>query len=167
MAIPNPPRIPLTYEEKLLYICTKLNNHPQTLSARSTLGLTFGTAKSRKAILALSENAISPSKPSQSSSSSPGKKKLDPLTDAIVSSMAASTASMPTQEEMQAAIHEAKPVPEANLSATKVEDVYTLESLIGTPTLRQVPVQDWISTIEAGEAVKTRSRFVSHRLEHL
>ena len=74
---------------------------------------------------------------------------------------------MPTQEELQAAIHEAKPVPEANLAATKVEEVYTIEKLVGMPTLRLVQVQGWITAVQAGEEVKTRSRFVAHRLEPL
>ena len=129
------------------------------LSARSNLGLTFGTKKSRKTILSYTENAISPSKP---------RSKNDALADALISNVSAATASMPTRAELQAEINEGKPIPEPNLDAESVEEVYTLESLVGgTQMLRRIEVQSWISTVESGGEVKTRSRFVAKRLAYL
>jgi len=139
----------------------------QTLSARSTLGLTFGTKKSRKAILALTENAISPSKASSKSSSQHKSTKLDPLASAVVDSMASTTADMPTREEMQAEINSSKPIPPPNLEAQSAEEVWTLESLVGLQTLRGVQVKEWMETVQQGGEIKCKSRFVANRIEKL
>lgn len=141
--------------------------HRQTLSARSTLGLTFGTKKSRKAILSLTENAISPSKALLKSSSQNSISKLDPLASAVVDSMAATTADMPTREEMQAEINASKPIPAPNPSAQSAAEVWTVETLVGLATLRGVQVKEWIDTVHAGDEIVCRSRFVAHRIEKL
>ncbi|MCJ1456182.1 DNA-directed RNA polymerase I subunit rpa49 [Mycoblastus sanguinarius] len=139
---------------------------PNPLSARSTLGLAFGTKKSQKAIRAQTANAIAPS-PSKTSQTTddPTKHNLDPLASAVVSSMAASTASMPTREQMQSAIDENKPRPKPNLAAESLADVYTVEQLVGGEhVLRAVAVKEWMDKVAAGEDVQTRSLFVSRRL---
>lgn len=146
--------------------CTYTDQSFQALSARSKLGLAFGTKKSQKAIRALSANAIqaSPSKPKSQASSDKGR-QLDPVASAVVSSMAESTASMPTREEMQAEIDEGKPCPKPNMQASTPAEVYPLEQLVGgVNVLGAMGVKDWIDTTRAGGDVQVKSRFVAKRL---
>ena len=138
---------------------------PNTLSARSNLGLAFGTKKSQKAIRALTANAIKASPTKSNSQMSGGSRTLDPLASAVVSSMAPFTSSMPTREQMQAVIDENKPIPKPNLAAETPAEVYPVEQLVGgTQILRDMNVQELINRIKAGEDVQTKSRFVSNRL---
>lgn len=141
------------------------NDAPNNLSARSNLGLAFGTKKSQKAIRSLTANAIkaSPTK-SKSQTSGPGR-ALDPLASAVVSSMAPFTSSMPTREQMQAEIDENKPIPKPNLAAETPAEVYPVEQLVGgTNVLRHMNVQELMEKVKAGEDVQTKSLFVSRRL---
>ena len=145
--------------------CLPLTFHSaQTLSARSELGLAFGTKKSQKAIRALTANAIQPS-PSKSETGTQSSSALDPLASAVVSSMAASTSSMPTREEMQAEIDETKPRPKPNTQAETPAEVYPVEELVGgVEVLKAVGVKEWIDKVKAGEDVQTKSLFVARRL---
>jgi len=81
--------------------------------------------------------------------------------------MASTTADMPTREEMQAEINSSKPIPPPNLDAQSTEEVWTLESLIGLQTLRGVQVKEWIETIQNGDEITCKSRFVAHRIAKL
>ncbi len=138
----------------------------QALSARSNLGLAFGTKKSQKAIRALTTNAIQPS-PSKTKSQAQSDKgrQFDPVTSAVLSSMAESTSSMPTRDEMQAAIDEGKPRPKPNMEASTAAEVYPLEQLVGGENvLARMGVKDWIDTVNAGGDVQIKSRFVARRL---
>ena len=129
---------------------------PQRLQARTILGSAFGTKKSQKAIRALTENAIaSPSKPTS---------KNNILASAVLESMSQTVSSMPTREELQASIDEAKPRPKANLDAKTPGEVYTVEDLVGLDTLRMLGVKGWQDAIEKGEDVQTSSKFVAKRL---
>ena len=141
---------------------------PNTLSARSNLGLAFGTKKSQKAIRALTANAIKAS-PTKSGSQVSGEgRTLDPLASAVVSSMAPFTSSMPTREQMQADIDENKPIPKPNLVAETPAEVYPVEQLVGgINVLRDMNVKELISKVKAGEDVQTKSRFVSNRLRFI
>ena len=137
----------------------------QYLSARNSLGLAFGTKKSQKAIRSLTANAIQAS-PSKSSSKDQTKTKLDPIASAVVSSMAASTSSMPTREEMQADIDEAKPCPRPHLDAETPAEVYPVEELVGGVIMLQaMGVKEWIDKVKAGQDVQTKSMFVARRLK--
>ena len=138
---------------------------PNKLSARSNLGLAFGTKKSQKAIRALTVNAIKAS-PSKSTSQTSGTgRALDPVASAVVSSMAQFTSSMPTREQMQADIDENKPIPKPNLAAETPAEVYPVEQLVGgINALRNMNVQELMDKVNAGEDVQTRSLFVSRRL---
>ncbi|KAG6993867.1 hypothetical protein G7Y79_00050g086040 [Physcia stellaris] len=133
---------------------------PNDISARNTLGLTFGTKKSQKAIRSLTENAISPSKTKAGGA-------LDAAANVVMDSMAASTADMPSREEMQAEVTSNKPIPTPNLEAETPAEVYTLDSLVGLQALRSMQVKEWIDKENAGEEVTTRSRFVSSRIAGL
>ena len=128
----------------------------QGFSARSNLSLEFGTKKSQKAIRSLTENAISPS-----------KGKTTAAEDAIMDSIATSTADMPTREDMQAEAMANKPIPIPNMAATMPAEVYTLDGLVGLQTLRSMQVKEWIDKTNAGEEVLTKSRFVSGRIRKL
>lgn len=135
------------------------------LSARSKLGLAFGTKKSQKAIRALTTNAIKASPTKSNTQASESGRALDPLTSAVLSSMAHHTSSMPTREEMQADINQNKPIPKPNLVAELPEEVYPIEQLVGgTNVLRNMNVQQLMDKVNAGEDVRTKSLFVSNRL---
>ena len=140
-------------------------NTPNMLSARSNLGLAFGTKKSQKAIRALTANAIKASPTKPGSQNPGGARTLDPLASAVLSSMTPFTSSMPTREQMQADIDENKPIPKPNLAAETPAEVYPVEQLVGgTNVLRDMNVKELISKVKAGEDVQTKSRFVSNRL---
>ncbi|CAD6563762.1 MAG: DNA-directed RNA polymerase I subunit rpa49 [Alectoria sarmentosa] len=135
-------------------------------SARSNLGLAFGTKKTQKAIRALSANAIKAS-PTKAKSQTPGTgRALDPVASAVVSSMAQFASSMPTREQLQADIDANKPVPKPNLAAETPADVYPVEQLVGgTNVLRNMNVQELMDKVKSGKDVKTKSLFVSSRLQ--
>lgn len=139
-------------------------------AARNNLGLAFGTKKSQKAIRSLTENAInatkaSPSKSKSDADGSQNTKRLDALSEAVLSSMAEPTSSMPSREEMQAQIDEAKPIPHPHLDASNASEVYPVAELVGGEhVLRKLQVKDWIETLNAGGDVPTQIFFVSRRL---
>lgn len=141
------------------------------LSSRAALGLSFGTKKSQKAIRALTENAIAPRKPlngSTTAASPSSSQPLDPLAAAVVESMASTTSTMPTREELQLDVDDAKPRPKPNLLATTPSDVYDVSDLVGgEETLRLLVVRDWQDAVAANKPVVTTSRFVSKRLANL
>ena len=136
------------------------------LSARSTLGLAFGTKKSQKAIRNLTANAIKPSPSKSDSQGSPERRnQLDPLASAVVSSMAESSSTMRTREELQAEIDDAKPIPKPNMQASTPAEVYPIEQLVGgANTLAAMGVKDWIDKVNAGQDVQLRSRYVARKL---
>ena len=139
-------------------------------AARNNLGLAFGTKKSQKAIRSLTDNAInaikaSPSKSKLNADGSENTKQLDALSEAVISSMAEPTSSMPTREEMQAQIDEAKPIPAPHLNASNPSEVYPVAELVGGEhVLRKMQVKDWTETLNAGGDVPTQIFFVSRRL---
>lgn len=135
------------------------------LSARSKLGLAFGTKKSQKAIRAITTNAIKASPTKSNTQASETGRTLDPLTSAVVSSMAHYTSSMPTREQMQADINQNKPIPKPNMVAELPEEIYPIEQLVGgTNVLRNMHVQQLMDKVNTGEDVRTKSLFVSNRL---
>jgi DNA-directed RNA polymerase I subunit RPA49 len=82
----------------------------------------------------------------------------------ILETMAASASSIPSRKDMQNEVDQAKPIPKPNLQAETPAEVYPLERLVGLPALGSLPVRDWIDKVEAGEEIKTKSRFVSSRI---
>ena len=75
--------------------------------------------------------------------------------------------SLPTREELQAAVDESKPRPQPNLDAEKPAEVYPVDTLAGQGVLRQMTIKEWQDAVEAGEEILTKSRFVSHRIENI
>ncbi|KAL8894320.1 MAG: hypothetical protein Q9192_004418 [Flavoplaca navasiana] len=136
------------------------------LAARSALGLTFGTKKSKRAIQNMTKNAISPSKkkiPADDGS----QPSLDPVAAAVISSMAMAAPTVTSREDLQAAIDENKPRPNPNLDAEAPMDVYPIDQLVGPGILRQLAVKDWQDAVEQKEEILTKSRFVSHRIQRV
>ena len=66
---------------------------------------------------------------------------------------------MATREELQAAVDEAKPRPQANLQARTPADVYPVETLIGEDVLRDLKVKHWQDAPE----LQTTSLYVAKR----
>lgn len=130
---------------------------------RNDLGQTFGTKKSRKAIAALTENAISaPRTAADYAHSAP--KKLDANAQAMLASMTAATEGMATHAELNAIADEGKPRPKANLDATSVQDVYTVDELIGKEIMAMLTVKPWQDDVAGKQEVITSSKFVSDRI---
>lgn len=123
----------------------------------------FGTKKAKRAIAAMTENAISPRK-----STTEGEQSLpDGRTSAMLESMAISAAGMLTRDDMQAAVDEAKPRPKPNLEAETPAEVYPLDTLITREERMALQVKDWLEAAQNNEAIETHSRFVAKRVENL
>jgi len=137
---------------------------------RFDLGMTFGTKKAKKAINALTENAIAPQQAGGEDLDQEEVRKAikaDPAQAAIMESMAAAAASAPTQASLQAEVDAGKPRPKANEQADHPKDVYPISTIIGLETMKEVKVRPWVEAHEAGEAIQSTSRFVSFRVENL
>ncbi len=122
----------------------------------------FGTRKAKRAILALTENAISPGPRGDGA-----PKELSAGELALMESLKETTAKMATREELQAAVDIAKPVPRGNYDADEIQDVYVADEIIGADVLRAVPVRDWQQTLKAGEEITAYSRFVASRVSRV
>jgi DNA-directed RNA polymerase I subunit RPA49 len=131
---------------------------------RSGVGLAFGTKKSQKALASTTENAIGPSK-SERLRADGKSQKFDATTAAVMASMADTTADMATKDELQEQADSSKPRPTANLEATEVRDVYTIDSLIGVEMMKHIPVMDWEQSIKAKKEIIVNSRYVAHRIQ--
>ncbi|ELR02469.1 hypothetical protein GMDG_05518 [Pseudogymnoascus destructans 20631-21] len=129
---------------------------------RNDLGQTFGTKKSKKAIASLTENAIS--KP-RTAAEHTEPVKHDAVTAAMLRNMAEVTSGMATTEELQTVVDESKPRPRANLDAESPKDVYTIDYLVGTETMKVIPVKEWQDAVKAKEQIITSSKFVSDRIQ--
>jgi len=131
----------------------------QTFAAlRRSLGMEFGTKKARKAIADLTENAITPRKPGNGTDDGPP----DARTTAVLESMA--TAGIPSREDLQEAVDDAKPRPKPNLSATTPAEVYPLSTLIEPEEQNLLQVNEWTTAVHNNEAITTPSRFVANRV---
>ncbi|KAG9232458.1 RNA polymerase I associated factor, A49-like protein [Amylocarpus encephaloides] len=126
---------------------------------RNNLGEAFGTKKAKKAIASRTENAIAPQRGGEIT-----PPKIDSAAKAMLQNIAKETAGMATREQLAEAVDANKPRPKANLDATKIQDVYPVDSLIGDDILVHVPVKTWVDAIKAKEAINTTSRFIAHRL---
>ena len=72
---------------------------------------------------------------------------------------------MPTREEMQAEIDEAKPRPKPNMQASTPAEVYPIEQLVGgANVLAAMGVKEWIEKVKAREDVQLKSRYVARKL---
>lgn len=129
---------------------------------RTELGQVFGTKKAKKALEAVTLNAIAPRK-------APGAEPEDLNSSemALMASIKDVTMSVPTQEALQAAVDADKPVPKGNYNAEAIQDVYKPEDLIGRDILELIQVSDWLQAAKKNEDVKLKSRFVANRLSRI
>lgn len=134
-----------------------------TMNLKADLGQTFGTKKAKKALAAITENAISPRKP-QSGDAPPA---LDASDKALMATIKDVTMSVATKEDLQNAMDAAKPVPHGNYEAEEIQDVYRPENLIGRDILELIQVNDWAEAVKNNEDIQLRSRFVAHRINRI
>lgn len=138
----------------------KLSNTMYDLKAE--LGQAFGTKKAKKALAAVTENAISPRK-----ARTDGPQTLDSSEKALMNSIKDVTLSVATQQDLQDAMDAAKPVPKGNYEAEDIQDVYRPEDLIGKDILELIQVNDWAQSVKKNEDIQLRSRFVAHRVNRI
>ncbi|KAL0931055.1 a49-like RNA polymerase I associated factor [Colletotrichum truncatum] len=129
---------------------------------KTDLGQTFGTRKAKKAIEAVTLNAIDPNKGKEST-----PRKLDTASKAILQEIGGVTATMASREQLQAAVDEAKPVPRPNLEADAIQDVYDPDEFIGREVLAAIPIKDWVEPTKKGEDVQVYSRHVAARVKKI
>ncbi|ROW13064.1 hypothetical protein VPNG_05964 [Cytospora leucostoma] len=129
---------------------------------KTELGQAFGTRKAKKALAAITENAISPRKPHGD-----GIPTLDSSEKALMDSIKDVTLSVATQQDLQSSIDAAKPVPKGNYEAEDIQDVYRPEDLIGKDILDLIQVNDWAQSVKKNEDIQLRSRFVAHRINRI
>lgn len=129
---------------------------------RTNLGEAFGTKKAKKALAAITENAIAPEKAITDAGGNPSK--LSSSSMALMESINEVTAGMASKEDLQAVADAAKPVPPGNFDAEEIQDVYTLEGLIGSDVLNAIPIRDWQEQIKQKTNKQTKTAFISNRL---
>ncbi|KAI1487473.1 RNA polymerase I-like protein [Biscogniauxia mediterranea] len=132
------------------------------MQLRTDLGETFGTRKAKKALAAITENAIAPEQAVADAGGNP--QKLNASSQAMMESIHEVAAGMASKEELQAAADAAKPVPPGNFAAQEIQDVYTPEGLIGPEILNSIPIKDWQDAVKKGINQKEASAFVASRL---
>lgn len=132
------------------------------MEMRKDLGHAFGTKKAKKALAAITENAIAPEKAAASAGGNPAK--LDASQRAVMDSIREVTAGMASKEDLQAAADAAKPVPPGKFNAEEIQDVYKPEDLIGGDILNSIPIKDWQDQIKKNVNKQHQSAFVAGRL---
>lgn len=142
---------------------TVANLSQTTMNLKADLGQTFGTKKAKKALAAITENAISPRK----AQGGDAPQTLDASDKALMASIKDVTMSVATREELQSAMDAAKPVPRGNYDAEEIQDVYKPEQLIGRDILELIQVNDWAEAVKNNEDIQLRSRFVAHRINRI
>lgn len=138
---------------------------PQTPSSRAALTEAFGTKKSKKAVASVAENRLL---------ARGGENADNPLSSAILSTIKDEDEALndvANSIEAVASSRSNKPLPQADLSATEIRDVYPLSSLVfpGPPrtTLSQMPIAYWRDNLKLKKPVHSRSRFISNRVQYL
>jgi DNA-directed RNA polymerase I subunit RPA49 len=121
---------------------------------RADLTTAFGTKKAKDVIKNDMLNKISTQKDTDK----------DPASKAIMDTIGEGAVNMATQEQLQAAVAGAKPVPPPNLEAEEIQDVYDPQYLLGPEVLNMVPISDWQDAVARGEVVHCASRFVAKRV---
>ncbi|KAH8673979.1 RNA polymerase I associated factor, A49-like protein [Xylariales sp. PMI_506] len=129
------------------------------MELRNNLGEAFGTKKARKAISAITENAIAPENAVTDASGTP--RKLNASAQAMMESIQTATESMATREELQAAVDQAKPVPPGNFEASEIQEVYKPEQLIGAEILASIPIKDWQDAAKKRASLTMPYQFIS------
>jgi DNA-directed RNA polymerase I subunit RPA49 len=134
--------------------------NPLKTTTRYDLALEFGSAKTQKALAASRQNYIKTDEQSLDDNAMEMQKAtLDAMNRVI-------DAGQDEILDITNAVEENKPRPPPNLEANSVQEVYPLEILVPGAGLQVVgpSVSQWITTINEGGDIKTRSLFVSKRL---
>jgi len=132
------------------------------MAKRNALATEFGSRRSKKALLEMTQNAIS-----RGLADNPDAVKDELVSDAVLQGMSTTTSAMPTKQELEAAVDSAKPRPKANLAAEYAADVYSADSIVGKELLALIPVKDWVDASERGQGVNVSSKFVAKRVVKL
>jgi DNA-directed RNA polymerase I subunit RPA49 len=141
-------------------LCRQRVDFSQTMMERRTdLGQTFGTKKAKKALREKVLNAILPRKKDGENST-----EVDNASRAILNTVGEATKLMPTREQLQLIVDDAKPIPKPRLDAKEIQDVYVPEEIIGADILNLVPVREWQEKVQHKEGIQTCSRFVAARV---
>lgn len=123
---------------------------------RTDLGHAFGTKKAKKALAAITENAIIDA-----------ERKMDGIaasSQAMMSVIGEVTNTMASKADLQAAADAAKPVPPGNFEAQSIQEVYTPQGLIGGELLNAIPIKEWQDAIKEGANKMLTSAFIASRL---
>ncbi|KAI0512621.1 RNA polymerase I associated factor, A49-like protein [Xylaria bambusicola] len=126
------------------------------MELRSDLGQAFGTKKAKKALAAITENAIVDNEPKA--------KSIGASSQAMMSAIGEVTNTMASKEDLQAAADAAKPVPPGNFEAREIQDVYTPQGMIGGELLNAIPIKDWQDAVKKGANKMLTSAFIASRL---
>ncbi|KAI0393987.1 RNA polymerase I associated factor, A49-like protein [Xylariaceae sp. FL0594] len=126
------------------------------MQLRNDLGQAFGTKKAKKALAAITENAIA--------DDSKKSFTLAASSQAMMETIKEVTDTMATKEELQAAADAAKPIPPGNFEAQEIQDVYTPQGLIGGELLNAIPIKDWQDAVKQGTNKLLGSAFVASRV---
>ncbi|KAG7805868.1 hypothetical protein KL921_005181 [Ogataea angusta] len=94
---------------------------------RNALGEAFGTKKAKKAILDLEKNKIDAS-------------KLETEQSDIIDSIKVNTSMLPSKSEMLDDLNEHRVIPQFDVDATSVDDIYPLENIISKRELASIRV---------------------------
>ncbi|KEF60575.1 uncharacterized protein A1O9_02136 [Exophiala aquamarina CBS 119918] len=136
---------------------------PATPFSRAALTEAFGTKKSKKAVASVAENRLL---------AGSGEHADDPISNAILSTIKDEDDVANSVESGNTNLsRSSKPLPQADLSATEIRDVYPLSALVfpAPPytTLSQMPIAYWRDHIKSKKDVRSRSRFVANRVQYL
>ncbi|KAI1430859.1 RNA polymerase I associated factor, A49-like protein [Xylaria sp. CBS 124048] len=126
------------------------------MDLRTNLGEAFGTNKAKKALAAITENAIK-----DDSKKTPA---LAASSQAMMAAIGQVTDTMASKEDLQAVADAAKPVPPGNLKAEEIQGVYTPQGLVGGELLNAIPIKDWQDAVKKGTNTMLTSAFVASRL---
>jgi DNA-directed RNA polymerase I subunit RPA49 len=132
------------------------------MAKRNALATEFGSRRSKKALLEMTQNAIS-----RGRADNPDAVKDELVSDAVLQGMSTTTSAMPTKQELEVAVDSAKPRPKANIAAEYAADVYSADSIVGKELLALIPVKDWVDASERGQGVNVSSKFVAKRVVKL
>lgn len=135
---------------------------PPTPSSRAALTHAFGTKKSKKAVAAVAENRLL----------ARDDENLDnPISSAILSAIKEEEDDKAGILETEAASRVNKPLPQADVSASDISDVYALGALVfpapPTTTLSQMSIKEWLDRAKQGKPINSHYRYVAHRVGYL
>ncbi|KAF9209457.1 DNA-directed RNA polymerase I subunit rpa49 [Haplosporangium sp. Z 27] len=98
----------------------------QFLQAKNTLGEAFGTKKIKQQIKSVERNAVNVN-------------TLESVASILHDSIAAKTSALPSKVEIKTQADEDRPIPPYDINATKVEDIYKIDSLITPAEYQLIP----------------------------